>query len=132
MIAGEVKAKTTYGNLDVSDITKVYDGDTITVNIDNYPDIIGKKISIRINGYDTAEIRGKCPNEKRMAIKARDRVRYILGMANIVTLENTSRGKYFRIVADVIVDGINIKDILIRENLAVPYDGGRKIFSWCN
>jgi endonuclease YncB( thermonuclease family) len=33
------------------------------------------------------------------------------------------RGKYFRIAADVIVDGENLADILIEAGIAVRYDG---------
>jgi endonuclease YncB( thermonuclease family) len=33
------------------------------------------------------------------------------------------RGKYFRIAADLIVDGENLADILIEAGIAVRYDG---------
>jgi endonuclease YncB( thermonuclease family) len=36
------------------------------------------------------------------------------------------RGKYFRIVADVFVDGSNLGQELIERGLAKPYDGGTK------
>ena len=42
------------------------------------------------------------------------------------------RGKYFRIVADVYDDhNRSLADELIRNNLAVPYDGGHKV-DWCD
>ena len=34
------------------------------------------------------------------------------------------RGKYFRIVGRLIADGVDISDLLIKRQLAVPYDGG--------
>ena len=51
--------------------------------------------------------------------------------AERVDLKNIERGKYFRIVADVIVDGESLADILIETGLAVPYDGGTKGKDWC-
>ncbi len=41
------------------------------------------------------------------------------------------RGKYFRIAADVIVDGENLGDIRIEAGVAVRYDGGTKTKDWC-
>lgn len=41
------------------------------------------------------------------------------------------RGKYFRIVADVYLDGKNLGDILVKEDHAVAYDGGTKTKDWC-
>jgi len=43
----------------------VYDGDTIKVNIANYPAINGEGISIRIRGIDAPEIRGNAPQKRR-------------------------------------------------------------------
>ena len=41
-----------------------YDGDTITFNLPGLHLIIGENISIRVNGIDTLEIKGKCVQEK--------------------------------------------------------------------
>ena len=40
-------------------------------------------------------------------------------------------GKYFRIVADVMVDGESLADELIEVGMAVSYDGGKKVKDWC-
>ena len=42
-----------------------------------------------------------------------------------------TRGKYFRIVADVYGDGRNLTKLLIRSGHAVKYDGGKKSKDWC-
>ena len=55
----------------------------------------------------------------------------ILTDAEQITLRNLGRGKYFRIVADVYVDGENLADILIDAGMAVRYGGGKKTFKWC-
>ncbi|MBU2643636.1 thermonuclease family protein [bacterium] len=125
------KVPTGYGNIQGAKYIRNYDGDTITDNIPGYPPIIGENISIRMNGIDTPEIKGKCAREKALAKKARQQVRSLLVHARNIELRNIQRGKYFRIVADVWIDGLSINQILIREKLAVPYDGGRKTFLWC-
>ena len=75
--------------------------------------IIGEKISIRVNGIDTPEIKGKCEKEKYDAKQAQQLVTDILKDAEKIELKNMERGKYFRIAADVIVDGESLGDLLV-------------------
>ena len=49
----------------------------------------------------------------------------ILKDAEQIILRNMERGKYFRIAADVIVDGENLADMMIEAGMAVSYDGGK-------
>jgi len=119
-----------YGTVTVSKVIDVYDGDTFRVNIDSLPPIVGKNIAIRVNGVDTPEIRGKCLYEKNLALKARDFVRAKLSNAKEIKLTNLQRGKYFRMVANVLVDGVNLERELLDNELAYRYDGGKKL-SWC-
>jgi len=60
---------------------------------------------------DTPEIRGKCEKEKYDAKQAREMVADILKDAEQITLKRMERGKYFRITADVIVDGENLATV---------------------
>ena len=108
-----------------------YDGDTITFNLPELHPIIGEKISIRVNGIDTPEIRGKCEKEKYDAKQAKEMVADILKDAEQIVLRNMERGKYFRIAADVFVDGENLADMLIEAGVAVRYGGGKKVHKWC-
>ena len=126
-----VQAAPEYGTEIVSKVISVYDGDTFRVDIDSLPPIVGKNIPIRLNGVDTPEIRGKCEHEKDLAIKARDFVRNKLANAKEIKLNNLQRGKYFRVVANVIVDGVSLEQELLENKLAYKYSGGKKI-SWCN
>jgi endonuclease YncB( thermonuclease family) len=120
-----------YGTAIVSKVISVYDGDTFRVDIDSLPPIVGKNIPIRLNGVDTPEIRGKCQYEKDLALKARDFVRNKLANAKEIKLTKLQRGKYFRVVADVMIDGVSLEQELLENKLAYKYTGGKKS-SWCN
>ena len=55
----------------------------------------------------------------------------ILKDAEVIILKNMERGKYFRIAADVIIDGESLGDVLVEAGIAVRYDGEKKIHKWC-
>ena len=120
-----------YGDIAGAVYVRNYDGDTITFNLPGLHPIIGEKISIRVNGIDTPEIRGKCEKEKYDAVQAKEMVADILKGAEQITLKNLERGKYFRIAADVYVDDENLADMLIEAGMAVTYSGGKKAYKWC-
>ena len=126
-----VQAAPEYGTAIVSKVISVYDGDTFRVDIDSLPPIVGKNIPIRLNGVDTPEIQGKCQYEKDLALKARDFVRNKLANAKEIKLTKLQRGKYFRVVADVYLDGVSLEQELLENKLAYKYTGGKKS-SWCN
>ena len=108
-----------------------YDGDTITFNLPGLHPIIGEEISIRVNGIDTPEIKGKCEKEKYNAQQAQQMVADFLKDAEQIVLKSMERDKYFRIAADVIIDGENLADVLVEAGMAVRYDGGKKTHKWC-
>lgn len=115
----------------VSRITSVYDGDTIRVDIDHWPAIFGKDMSIRLAGIDTPEIRGAdCAEEKSLSYVARDRLSALLESADHVELRNLGRDPFFRILAEVWADNTPVAETLIAEGLAHEYHGGDKL-SWC-
>ena len=93
--------------------------------------IISEKISIRVNGIDTPEIRGKCEKEKYDAQQAKEMVADILKDAKVVTLKNMQRRKYFRIAADVMIDGEDLGELLVEAGMAIRYDGGKKTHKLC-
>jgi len=129
-LISSAQAAPQYGTVTVSKVISVYDGDTFRVNIDSLPPIVGKNIAIRVNGVDTPEIRGKCQYEKDLALEARDFVRGKLANAKEIKLTNLQRGKYFRVVANVVVDGVSLELELLDNGLAYEYSGGKKV-GWC-
>ena len=120
-----------YGSIVVSRVTNVYDGDTFRVDIDQWPALIGKNAPIRINNIDTPELRAKCPSEKRLALQAKNFTKSKLQQAGVIELKRINRGKYFRITADVFIDGENLADNLLAAGFAKVYSGKSKKQSWC-
>ena len=120
-----------YGSATVSEVTSIYDGDTFRATIEGWPSIIGERVSIRVNGIDTPEMRGKCDKEKRLARKAKQHTVAMLRAGKVIKLKNMMRGKYFRIVADVYIDGVSLTDSLIQAGLGVVYHGKTKSMNWC-
>ena len=123
-------ASAKFGNAYVARIKSVYDGDTFRVDIADWPAIVGQNIAVRVSGVDTPEIRGKCASEKALAQKAKQFVLDSFKGAEYVELRNIQRGKYFRLVAEVYIDGESLTDALLSNGLAYPYDGGTKR-TWC-
>ena len=118
--------KMSYGNLTVSKVLSIYDGDTFRCDIKGIHPLLGHYISIRIGSIDTAEMRDKRPKVLALARAAKRFAVAELRGAHNIELRNVRRGKYFRIVADVYVDGENLGDLLIKKGLAHRYAGGKK------
>lgn len=125
------KSYKNYGNVIVSKVVRIYDADTFFVNIDNYPPIAGEEVSIRVKGIDAPEIRGKCESEKEKARDAQSFTVKALRSAKVVELKNIQRGKYFRILADVYIDGNSLAEGLMKAGHARIYDGGKR-YDWCS
>lgn len=112
-------------------LTDCHDGDTCTINIPTLPDLFGKHLSLRLIGIDTPEMRGECPEERRLAGEARDVLLGLIRKATQVQVELVGRDKYFRALATIRADGKDLADELKARKLAKPYDGGTKE-PWCS
>ena len=112
-------------------VIKVYDGDTITIASKlPYSTSPLYRFSIRFNGIDSPEIKGKTEIEKKLAIQSRDALHKLI-MNKYVLLRNCNTEKYGRILADVYITidnkEIHLNKWMIDNNFAVSYDGGTKI-----
>jgi endonuclease YncB( thermonuclease family) len=107
-------------------VIKVYDGDTITIAsklpFDNSPLY---RLSVRLNGIDTPEIKGKTDDEKIAAKQVKDALSNLI-LNKYVILKNIQTEKYGRILADVYIGELHINIWLITKKYAVKYDGGTK------
>jgi len=131
-------AAPTFGNLPVTQLHNVIDGDTIKVTIGSVHPLLGDRIKIRVKDIDTPEISKwkygyKCQRELELGLEAKRVAEEFLGGAESIELRNVSRGKYFRIAADVYVDNKNLSDVLLDQGLAYAYTGGKgKKKGWCD
>lgn len=115
-------------------VIKVYDGDTITIASKlPYLESPLYRFSVRLNGIDCPEMKGKDANEKLCAEIAKQEVSELI-MNKIVTLKNVDTEKYGRILADVYLGDLHLNKYLLEKRLAVKYDGGTKISpsNWMN
>jgi micrococcal nuclease len=100
-------------------VTKVYDGDTITVDFDLGFGILIRKQKIRLYGINTPEVRG---TEKSEGIISRDALRErILGKVVTIKTFRDKKGKYGRWLGEVFVEEENINQWLITEGYAKEY-----------
>lgn len=125
-------------------VVNIYDGDTITVVFPVFEKYY--KFSVRLAGIDTCEIKSKDPANKKLALKARDRLfslstrhdectdtdgikRYLNDNVVVVRLFIQGYDKYGRLLCKVTSpDGhMDFADILLNESLAYKYTGETKL-----
>ena len=107
-------------------IIKVRDGDTFMIDIPNIPDVFGKNIAVRIRGIDTPELNDSREEIRKISIQAKEELEKLLLNGKKITLYNLGRDKYFRLLASVKVDNIDVSEYLIKKGLAKKYNGGKK------
>jgi micrococcal nuclease len=120
------KEQQTYGDIKVSKLISIYDGDTFKVDINELPPIIGQNIPIKIANVDAPDLYSKDPEIKKKAYQAKMFTKEFLQNGSEIILKNIKRDKYFRLSADVIVDGKNLGLELINNKLALPYVKNKK------
>lgn len=108
-----------------------YDGDTCYIIYESLPESL-QKMSIRVLGIDTPEIKGKCDKEKELALEAREFANSVFKAAKNIEFKDLKWDKYGgRVLSNVYLDGKLYSDLIIAKGLAKNYDGGKKI-SWCD
>lgn len=109
-------------------VIKVYDGDTITVanKLPIYHCNDTFRFSVRLNGIDTPEIKGKNDDEKEAAIVAKNALTEKI-LHKYVVLKNVTTEKYGRLLADVYLGDLHLNKWMLDNRYAVSYDGGTKI-----
>ena len=111
-------------------IVGVYDGDTFKIDLPNIHSLFGKEIAIRLFGVDTPEMKGTSDKVKALAKEAQQLTEKALTEANIIELRNPQRGKYFRIISEVWIDGESLANMLKAKGLAKDYDGQGRRPEW--
>jgi len=109
-------------------VERVVDGDTIDVVLDLGFDILYKS-RVRLYGIDTPESRTRDKDEKARGKMAGAFLEEAIEDGEKVIIQTKlkdSRGKFGRILGDVVVDGININQLMVKCHLAVAYHGQSK------
>ena len=109
-------------------VERVVDGDTIDVVLDLGFDILYKS-RVRLYGIDTPESRTRNLDEKARGKMASAFLKEAIDNGNKVVIQTKlkdSRGKFGRVLGDVVVDGININQSMIDNYHAAAYFGQSK------
>ena len=112
------------------DILRVVDGDTVDVRLDLGFNV-WHKCRVRMVGINAPESRTRDLEEKRYGLAAKEFVKEFVrdkGGSNIVlrTRKYDAKGKFGRILGDIIVDNVSMSETMIKEHHAVPYYGQSK------
>ncbi len=97
-------------------ITSVYDGDTVTADIDLglHAWMHGEKL--RLHRINAPELRG---DERPEGLVSRDWLREKLTDQEVmIQTTKDKKGKYGRYLAEIFLDGVNINDQLVAEGMA--------------
>lgn len=120
-----------YGCSYAATIDRVIDGDTFEIKQPKPPtDLLQTKH--RLIGIDTPETLkqfAKCQKEIELGNKAKIFTTEFL--KDEVQITYIAIDKYGRYLVDIDKNGLNLADELVRNGLAVYYEGGTKIKDWC-
>lgn len=112
-------------------VTRIIDGDTFKAEIEIRPGVFEEE-SVRLRGIDAPERkdRDNCLYARNLYEQSERRLKQLAG--DRVILDNTERGYYGRIIADVYtMEGRNIGEILLNEELVRVYKRPKYRPAWC-
>ena len=114
-------------------ILRVIDGDTIVVSAPYLPHPLKPELSVRLFGVDTPEkdFRAKCSTEDVKAKEATEFTKAAISKAKKIEVVLYSWDKYGgRVLGNVVLDRVSLRDMLVSKGLAREYYGDAKQ-SWC-
>tara|TARA_R100001082_G_scaffold14865_2_gene7609 strand:- start:15039 stop:15467 length:429 start_codon:yes stop_codon:yes gene_type:complete len=109
-------------------VERVVDGDTVDVTLDLGFDIL-HKCRVRLYGIDTPESRTRNKDEKVRGKMAGAFLKEAIEDGEKVVIQTKlkdSKGKYGRVLGDIVVDDVNINQLMVKCHLAVAYHGQSK------
>jgi len=109
-------------------VTAVYDGDTITADIDLGFHVSVRHEKLRLYGIDAPELRARkghplAQGERAKAIEARDALRQLIRDKDVslCTIKD-KQGKYGRYLAQITtLEGLDVNAWLVKQGFATPY-----------
>lgn len=114
-------------------VIRVLDGDTVEFDAPFLPKELKQVLKLRIEGVDTPE-KGrlaKCDRERMLADRATQFTQRVVAGATKHQIVITGWDKYGgRVIGDLLLNGVSLRQMLLESMNAKPYDGGKKA-SWC-
>jgi len=129
-----IAQKTPVGVTYDAKIVRAIDGDTIVIEAPYLPAPLKPELGVRIFGVDTPEksFRAKCESEKKRGEQASVFVKDVIAGTKkhqVVLYDWDKFGG--RVLGDILLDGMSLRDLLIKNGFARAYFGDAKQ-SWCN
>ena len=129
-----IAQKTPVGVTYDAKIVRAIDGDTIVIEAPYLPAPLKPELGVRIFGVDTPEksFRAKCESEKKRGEQASVFVKDVIAGTKkhqVVLYDWDKFGG--RVLGDILLDGMSLRDLLIKNSFARAYFGDAKQ-SWCN
>lgn len=98
----------------------VVDGDSVWID--------GQRV--RLLGIDAPEMQARCPAERELALRARQRLAEMLSSGSVTTKsDGPDKDRYGRLLRRVFVEGVEVGPLLVSEGLARIWVGRRE--PWC-
>ncbi|MBL4810854.1 MAG: thermonuclease family protein [Rhodobacteraceae bacterium] len=106
-------------------ITRIVDGDTITMVCDGFDG------NVRLTGFDTPETyEPGCASERALGERAKRYLEQLLIEAEFIIPEFQGQGRYGRPLVGLTLDGVPLEQTMVAAGLAAPYSGQTRP-DWC-
>ena len=129
-----VAQKTPQGVTYDAQIVRVNDGDTVVIAAPFLPAPLKPELAVRVFGVDTPEKghRAQCPSENARGLAATEFTKNAVKNTKKHQVTLYGWDKFGgRVLGDMILDGVSLRQELIRNGFAREYYGDAKQ-SWCN
>jgi len=114
-------------------IVRASDGDTVVIAAPYLPAPLKPEIAVRIYGVDTPEksFRAKCESEKVRGEQSSEFTKLLINSTKKHQVVLYGWDKFGgRVLGDLILDGMSLRNLLIKNGFAREYFGEAKT-SWC-
>jgi len=94
--------------------------------------LIGRRIEVVIKGIEVPSKNASCKKERELAKKGTELLEFLLKQGREISLHKVERGRRFRLVATVLVNGRDIRKLLMAKGTAVINVNHQKNHNWCS
>lgn len=126
--------KTPQGVTYDAQIVRISDGDTVVIAAPFLPAPLKPELAVRVFGVDTPEkgFRAKCAAEDQRGQAATEFTKKAIAGAKKIQVTLYGWDKFGgRVLGTIILDGKNLRDMLIERGYAIAYFGEAKTHDWC-